>query len=190
MRLIIYILCCYLLNGLSTVSRHDLVPFLLSQIAEQRKIDMDISAPANTASQPVINAPTIEEDVQLIFLQDIHRKIKKPPKGVKDALSPAKDKATDLIHGFSSSLRHTFQSGLPIVAVDIPAPAFNVMISDAEASWLVNDDAWRTVLSAMPQIPSGRAVAIKEALLKKKEEGKRHVLLFHVQDGRAFLFSL
>lgn len=130
------------------------------------------------------------EDVQLVLLQDANRKVKKPPKGVKDAMNPAKEKASDLVYGFSKSLRQSFQQGLPIVAVDIPALAFNAMINDANATWLTSDDAWKAILAAMPDIPSARAAAIKEAVLKKKEEGKRHVILFHVHDERAFLFTL
>lgn len=172
------------------MTRHELVPFLLSQLAEQRKIDLDPSS-SGVLSSPVtvMNPPPPNEDVQLVLLQDAHRKVKKPPKGVKDALNPAKEKISDLVYSFSDSLRQCFHHGLPIIAVDIPPAAFSVMISDAEAGWLTNDEAWRNVLATMPQIPSGRAVAIKEALLKKKEEGKRHVLLFHVQDERAFVFN-
>ncbi|KAF8527423.1 hypothetical protein BU17DRAFT_81573 [Hysterangium stoloniferum] len=171
------------------VTRHDLVPFLLSQIADQRKIDIAASSITNVSSQTLSKEPTVGDDVQLILLQDANRKLKKPPKGIKDALNPAKEKASDLAYAFGSSLRQSIQQGLPIVAVDIPASAFNVMISDANAGWLTNEDAWRAVLSAMPQIPSARAAAIKEAVMKKKEEGKRHVLLFHLHDERAFLFN-
>ena len=131
-----------------------------------------------------------QQDVQLVLLQDANRKVKKPPKGIKDATNPAKEKASDLVHGFNSSLRQSFQQGLPIVAVDIPALAFNAMTNDANAGWLTNDDAWKVVLAAMPHIPNARAVAIKEAVFKKKEEGKKHVLLLHVHDERAFLFTL
>ncbi|KIJ54354.1 hypothetical protein M422DRAFT_73814 [Sphaerobolus stellatus SS14] len=172
------------------VSRHELVSFLQSQIAEQRKIDVE-STPLCIPASPLttVSTQTINEDVQLVLLQDVHRKLKKPPKGIKDALNPAKEKISDLVYTFSNSFRHTVQHGLPIIAVDIPSLAFNAMIADAEAGWLTNDEAWRTVLAAMPEIPSGRAVAIKDALLKKKEEGKRHVILFHVQDERAFVLN-
>jgi eukaryotic translation initiation factor 2-alpha kinase 4 len=172
------------------VSRHDLVSFLQSQIAEQRKIDVATSTSAGVPTQTLTKEPTASENLQLVLLQDANRKVKKPPKGVKDSINPAKDKAGDLVHGFSNSLRQSFQQGLPIVAVDIPALAFNAMISDASAGWLTNEDAWKAVLAAMPHIPSARAAAIREAVFKNKEEGKRHVLLFHVQDERAFLFTL
>jgi len=174
------------------VSRHELVPYLLSQIAEQRKIDLDPSS-SGFLSSPVtavnVHIPPANEDVQLVLLQDAHRKVKKPPKGVKDALNPAKEKISDQVYSYSSSLRESMQHGLPIIAVDIPAAAFNAMISDSGAGWLTNEEAWRDILAAMPEIPSGRALGIKEALLKKKEEGKQHVLLFHIQNERAFVFN-
>lgn len=129
------------------------------------------------------------EDMQLVLLQDANRKLKKPPKGIKDALNPAKEKASDLARGVCDSLRQASVHGLPMVAVDVPALAFNAMISDASAAWLTNEEAWKAVLAAMPQIPSARASAIKEAVAKKKEEGKKHVVLFHVHDERAFFFT-
>lgn len=167
-----------------------MVPFLQSQIAEQRKIDVATSTSTGATAQALTKEPTAGEDLQLVLLQDANRKVKKPPKGVKDAMNPAKEKASDLVYGFSNSLRQSFQQGLPIVAVDIPALAFNAMINDANAGWLTNDESWKAVLAAMPHIPNARAAAIKESVLKKKEEGKRHVLLFHVHDERAFVFTL
>lgn len=167
-----------------------MVPFLQSQIAEQRKLDVAISTSAGAPTPTLSKEPVAGQDLQLVLLQDSNRKVKKPPKGVKDATNPAKEKASEVVYGFNSSLRQSFQQGLPIVAVDIPALAFNAMISDANAGWLTNDDAWKAVLTAMPHIPNARAAAIKEAVLKNKEEGKRHVLLFHVHDERAFLFTL
>ncbi|KAF8580136.1 Serine/threonine-protein kinase [Ramaria rubella] len=174
------------------VSRYDLVPFLLAQIAEQRKIDVPASMSTLTGvtTQTLNKEITTGDNVQLILLQDSNRKLKKPPKGVKDAMNPAKEKASDLAYGLSQSLRQSFQQGLPIVAVDIPTLAFNAMTNDAYAGWLTHEDAWKAVLVAMPQIPSARAGAIRDAILRKKEEGKKHVLLFHIHDERTFLFTL
>lgn len=130
------------------------------------------------------------EDIQLILLQDAHRKVKKPPKGVKDSLNPAKEKAGDRVTTFSQSFRQSFSQGLPIVAVDIPSSAFNAMVNDANLTWLVNEEAWKTVLVAMPDIAPGRALAIREAVSKKKDEGRKYLILFNLNDERAFIFNL
>ncbi|GJJ13244.1 hypothetical protein Clacol_007495 [Clathrus columnatus] len=174
------------------VSRTELVPFLLSQIAEQRKIDVASSSSNSGHSfvSTTAKEQTSNDDVQLVLLQDAHRKVKKPPKGVKDAMNPAKEKASDQVTSFNQSLRQSFNQGLPIVAADIPAGAFNAMISDANATWLANEEAWKMVLMAMPEIAPGRASAIRDAVAKKKEEGRRQLILFNLTDERAFIFNL
>jgi len=87
-------------------------------------------------------------------------------------------------------IKQAVQSGLPTLAVDAPIPAFEAMAKNA--AWTREDDheAWKSVLASFPAQQSGYAYQIKEAIVKRREEGCKFVLLFAVRGERVCLLDL
>ena len=87
-------------------------------------------------------------------------------------------------------IKQAVQSGLPTLAVDVPVLAFEAMAKNA--AWTKEDDheAWKAVLAGFPAQQSGYAYQIKDAIVKRREEGCKFILLFAVRGERVCLLDL
>jgi translation initiation factor 2-alpha kinase 4 len=87
-------------------------------------------------------------------------------------------------------IKQAVQSGLPTLAVDVPMPAFEAMAKNA--NWTRDDDyeAWKSVLANFPAQQTGYANQIKDAIVKRREEGSKFMLLFAVRGERVCLLAL
>ncbi|CAE6484348.1 unnamed protein product [Rhizoctonia solani] len=165
------------LSNFQTVARNDLVPWLEHHLAEQRK------AEAIEGTVPSGTEPTLREahqnSIHVLVPGEGHRKQRKQSKNI------FLEKAQEL----QNAVREATSTGIQILAVDVPAPAFNAMT--AGTSWLSDDDVWKTtVLTAFPKDQTAHATHVREELVAKKAEGHKLLLLLSVRDDRAFLFTL
>jgi translation initiation factor 2-alpha kinase 4 len=80
-------------------------------------------------------------------------------------------------------------AGIPVVALHIASSSFDAMILHPE--WLKDGDseAMRPVMDTFSPSTS-YAVQIREAILKKKSEGCKFILLLSLKDDRLHLVNL
>ncbi|RDB27411.1 eIF-2-alpha kinase GCN2 [Hypsizygus marmoreus] len=163
------------------LSRQELVGWLQSEIAEQKRIDLATSG-APTTSDIVQHTlpskdPTASSDVQLILPTDT----KKQRKQVKQLFL---DRAYETVVDVKSA----FQSNFPTLAVDVPPVVFDSMTRNS--AWITEEEPWKAILSAFPTPHTAYAQQIREAAAKRKSEGHRFLLLFAVREERVQLVSL
>ncbi|KAJ7874765.1 kinase-like domain-containing protein [Mycena olivaceomarginata] len=80
------------------------------------------------------------------------------------------------------------QAGMPILAVDVLPAVFDAMIKSA--AWLTDDEIWKALAAAFPVQQWAYAQQVREAVLKRKTEGHRYILLFAVREERVQLLKL
>ena len=85
-------------------------------------------------------------------------------------------------------LKNAVQSGLPILAVDVPPLFFDSMARSG--SWITDEEAWKIVLNTFPPQNTTYAQQIREAAAKRRAEGHRFLILFAVRDERVQLLTL
>lgn len=78
--------------------------------------------------------------------------------------------------------------GMPMIAVDMPPAAFDSISRNNQ--WLTDDDVWRYTIVGIFAQQTVYANQIRDAVLRKKEEGAEFVLLFSVKEERVSLLSL
>ncbi|KAJ1309999.1 hypothetical protein OPQ81_006755 [Rhizoctonia solani] len=169
------------LTGVETeVVRNDLVPWLEHHLAEQRKAEaIEGIAPAPALGTESTPREAQHDSIHVLVPGEGHRKQRKQSKNI------FLEKAQEL----QNAVRQTSSTGIQILAVDVPAPAFNAMT--AGTSWLSDDDVWKTtVLTAFPKEQTAHAIQVREELIAKKAQGHKLLLLLSVRDDRAFLFTL
>ncbi|KAH7340654.1 kinase-like domain-containing protein [Rhizoctonia solani] len=160
-----------------TVARNDLVPWLEHHLAEQRKAEV-IEGTVPSGTEPALREAH-QNSIHVLVPGEGHRKQRKQSKNI------FLEKAQEL----QNAVRETASTGIQILAVDVPAPAFNAMTSGT--SWLSDDDVWKTtVLTAFPKDQTAHAMHVREEFIAKKAEGHKLLLLLSVRDDRAFLFTL
>jgi len=183
------------------VSKQELVGWLQQQIAEQKRIDLSTSGVPISTEGTLSNVASKEmvppsSDVQLILPVDT----KKQRKHVKQLFLDRGAYFLCWIVGgglivirplaFETGvqLKNSIQSGLPILAVDVPPPVFDAMTRSG--SWITDEEAWKTVLSASPAQNTAYAQHIREAAAKRRTEGHRFLILFAVREERIQLLTL
>ncbi|KAF8625130.1 hypothetical protein AX15_005537 [Amanita polypyramis BW_CC] len=166
------------------LSKQELVGWLQQQIAEQKRIDLSTLGVQSRSEVLSSSAPTKEavhppSDVQLILPVDA----KKQRKQVKQLFL---DRAFET----GVQLKNSIQSGLPILAVDVPPMVFDAMARYQTGSWIADEEVWKMVLNTFPPQSSAYAQQIREAAARRRAEGHRFLILFAVRDERVQLLTL
>ncbi|EUC62024.1 PEK/GCN2 kinase [Rhizoctonia solani AG-3 Rhs1AP] len=160
------------------VARNDLVPWLEHHLAEQRRAEAIEGTTTALGTEPALREAH-QNSIHVLVPGEGHRKQRKQSKNI------FMEKAQEL----QNAVRETTSTGIQILAVDVPASAFNAMT--AGTSWLSDDDVWKTtVLVAFPKEQTAHATHIREEILTKKAQGHKLLLLLSVRDDRTFLFTL
>ena len=82
-------------------------------------------------------------------------------------------------------LKNSVQSGLSILAVDVP-PLFFAR----SGSWITDEEAWKIVLNTFPAQNTAYAQQICEAIAKRCAEGRRFLILSAVREEIVQLLTL
>ncbi|KAL1666492.1 hypothetical protein GGF50DRAFT_113198 [Schizophyllum commune] len=162
------------------LSRSELVPWLQQQIAEQKRVDLATSGtPVLSDAQlpAVAKEPSTQQDLQLLLPVDT----KKQRKHVKQLF-------TDRAFETSMKVKTSAQTGMPTLAVDLPAAVFDAMVRSSQ--WITDEEAWRGIMSLFPTQHSAYAQQVREAAAKRKEEGYAYILLYAVREDRIQLLAL
>ncbi|KAL1746128.1 hypothetical protein HDZ31DRAFT_81443 [Schizophyllum fasciatum] len=162
------------------LSRSELVPWLQQQIAEQKRIDLATSGTPvfSEAQLPAITKePAMQQDLQLLLPVDT----KKQRKHVKQLF-------TDRAFETSMKIKTSAQTGMPTLAVDLPAAVFDAMVKSSQ--WITDEEAWRGIMALFPTQHSAYAQQVREAAAKRKEEGYAYILLYAVREDRIQLLAL
>lgn len=172
-----------ILKGSETdLSRQELVGWLHHEIAEQKRIDLTTSgAPVivDASPHPVPTKDTsVAQGFQLLL----------PPTDVKKQRKHVKQLFHERAFDTSVELKQSFQSGMPTLAVDVPAAVFDLMTRSS--AWITEEEPWKSLLSAFPTPQPAYANQIRDAVAKRKAEGHRFILLFAVREDRVQLINL
>ena len=90
---------------------------------------------------------------------------------------------------FGVELKNTIAHGdMPIIALDVPNAVFEEITKNT--SWINDEHAWKAVLACFPTQQSAYAYQVRDAVIKRKNEGCKFVILFSVREERAFLLTL
>ncbi|CCM05314.1 uncharacterized protein FIBRA_07528 [Fibroporia radiculosa] len=163
------------------VSRQELVPSLQNLLLEQKRIDSSISGVPAIAEGPqnlyIAKEATTSSDVQLVLPSDA----KKQRKSVKQILL---DRAFEA----AVQVKNAAVSGMPTLAIDLPLQVFEDMTKNT--TWVLDEDAWRNLLSSTPSQHTAYVTQIREAILRRKADGHRFVILFVLREERVSLLKL
>lgn len=85
-------------------------------------------------------------------------------------------------------IKSAVQSGMPMVAVDVPIAVFEAMTKSS--AWVTDEEAWKTIATGFLAQHSAYAWQIREAAAKRKAEGHRWILLFAVREERVQILTL
>ena len=88
----------------------------------------------------------------------------------------------------SMKVKTSAQTGMPTLAVDLPAAVFDAMVRSSQ--WITDEEAWRGIMSLFPTQHSAYAQQVREAAAKRKEEGFAYILLYAVREDRIQLLAL
>jgi len=164
------------------LTRQELVSWLQQQIAEQKRIDAstcgamrfsDVGTTHPVPSKEVVAASA----VQLLLPVDA----KKQRKQVKQLFM---DRAFET----GLEIESDVQAGMPILAVDVLPAVFDAMIRSA--AWLTDEEIWKAMAATFPVQQWAYAQQVREAVMKRKTEGHRYILLFAVREERVQLLKL
>ncbi|KDQ55313.1 hypothetical protein JAAARDRAFT_37347 [Jaapia argillacea MUCL 33604] len=167
------------------VTRQELVNWLQQHISEQKCVDASTSSIATVAENPQVIPDALRResssapDVQLLL-----------PGDTKKQRKQAKQLFTDRAFSAEDQIKSAFQSGMCVVAVDVPPIVFDAMIAARNSAWVSEEEAWRQILNGFPSGHSFYAHQIQDVVSRKKGDGHRFVLLFSVRDERAQLLTL
>ncbi|TFK47428.1 Serine/threonine-protein kinase [Heliocybe sulcata] len=164
------------------ISRAELVGWLQQQIAEQKKVDSSTSGVSAVPDLPIGPVAMAKEnssasDIQLLL-----------PGETKKQLKRSKQMFMDRAFDTASELKSSIQTGLPVIAVDVPSLVFEALVRDA--SWVTDEDTWKAILAGLPSQHSGYGNQIRDAVARRKAEGRRFVLLFAVREERLQVLDL
>ncbi|KZT06721.1 Serine/threonine-protein kinase [Laetiporus sulphureus 93-53] len=163
------------------VTRQELVPFLYQQLMEQKRIDLSISGVSTVTEAPLCVSASREatsgSDVQLVLPGDTKKKNKH-----------TKQMFLDRAFDASLQVKNAAMSGMPTLAVDVPPSVFEEMTKNT--GWITDEDAWKAILANFPAQHTVYAHQVKEAVIKRKMDGHKFILLFSVRDERMFLLNL
>lgn len=85
-------------------------------------------------------------------------------------------------------VKNSVTSGMPSLAIDVPASVFEEMVK--HTNWITDEDAWKPIAASFPPQHSGYASQIREAVLRRKADGHKFLLLIAVREERVFLLTL
>ena len=89
---------------------------------------------------------------------------------------------------FQDALKSTVtQSGIPIIAVDVPSPIFDEMSKNNH--WLHDENTLKPSLGSIPAQQLVYINQVRDAVLKKKSDDCKFVVLFSVKEERASLLT-
>ncbi|KAJ6497813.1 kinase-like domain-containing protein [Mycena sanguinolenta] len=163
------------------LTRQELVGWLQQQIAEQKRIDASTSGALRFsdvgATHTVVKEDVAANAVQLLLPVDA----KKQRKQVKQLFM---DRAFET----SLEIESGVQAGMPILAVDVLPAVFDEMIRSA--GWLTDEEVWKSIAAGFPVQQWAYAQQVREAVVKRKTEGHRYILLFAVREERVQLLKL
>ncbi|EKM52933.1 uncharacterized protein PHACADRAFT_259100 [Phanerochaete carnosa HHB-10118-sp] len=165
------------------LSKQELVPFLHQQIAEQKRIDASLSgAPLISVAEGTQAVAASKEatgpEVQLLLQGDAKKQRKQ-----------TKQMYMDRAFEFGVDLKNAMaQSNVPIVAVDVSDSLFDQMTKST--MWLSDENAWKALVAQFPTSQSSYAHQIREAVLRRKADGCKFLILFAVKEERPFLINL
>ncbi|KAI0696604.1 hypothetical protein BC835DRAFT_1341525 [Cytidiella melzeri] len=163
-----------------SMSRHELVPYLLREIAEQKRIDASISGASWVTESSQSIGPAKESgdsNIQLVTPSDA----KKQRKQTKQIFM---ERAVELRDALKNTM---LQSTMPIVAVDVPTLVFEEMSKNT--TWINDDNTWKQLQAIFPPQQSVYANQVREAVLRKKNDGCKFLILFLVREERASLLN-
>ena len=80
------------------------------------------------------------------------------------------------------------QSNLPIIAVDVSEAVFDQMTKST--AWITDENTWKTLVATFSAQQSTYAHQIREAILRRKADGCKFLILFAVKEERPFLMTL
>ncbi|KAG5719281.1 Serine/threonine-protein kinase gcn2 [Termitomyces sp. T112] len=172
-----------ILKGSETdLTRQELVGWLQHEIAEQKRIDLATSGAPIVSDSSSQLLPTkdlaISSNVQLLL----------PPADIKKQRKYVKQLFYDRAFEAGAELRSAFQTGLPTLAVDVLPAVFDAMTGNS--AWIAEEDPWKSIVSMFPSSYTTYAHQVREAILKRKAEGHRYMLLFAVREDRVQLLNL
>ncbi|KAF8839726.1 Serine/threonine-protein kinase [Paxillus ammoniavirescens] len=163
------------------ISRQDLVGWLHQQIAEQKRVDSSTSGASDYPEtlQAALSGKDSSSgsDVQLVLPMDT----KKQRKHVKQILL---DKAYER----GIQLKTAIQSGVPMLAVDVPGAVFDSLVRSP--NWINDEDAWKMIVASMPALQTAYAYQVREAAAKRKAEGHPFITLYATREERIQVLSL
>ena len=74
------------------------------------------------------------------------------------------------------------------MAIDVPPAIFDLMTRSN--TWITDDDAWKAIATGFPTAHAAYAQQIRDAVVKRKADGLRFILLFAVREEKVQLLSL
>lgn len=77
---------------------------------------------------------------------------------------------------------------MPTLAVDVPPAVFEDMTGNS--AWIAEEESWKSLISMFPNSQTAYAHQVRDAILKRKAEGHRFMLLFAVREERVQLLNL
>lgn len=85
-------------------------------------------------------------------------------------------------------MKNAAVSGMPTLAVDVPSAVFDEMTRNI--AWITDEDAWKGLAASFPPQHGAYASQIREAVLRRKMDGHKFLLLFAVREERISLLTL
>lgn len=177
------------------------MPWLQEQILEQKRIDTETSGTTlfENSQGPVRSRSSGPmPDVRLVLPGDYRKQRKQTKqifieKGENITIQCSLSKVYLFFCSsiaFETALRvcSAVQSGIPVVAIDTPANVFDGLCRSS--SWISDDEAWKAVASSFPNLSTGYALQIRDAISRRRAEGHHFILLFAVRDERVHLLML
>jgi len=181
---------------------HELVPWLTSQISEQRRLDLASSgskgallgsAVAGMAGPAAPRDPLSAHaaDVQVIVSNDVYTRDRAGDSShnKKSYRHKAKAHHAERALAAEADLRTSAASGLPLIAVEMSGKALELVTANTQ--WLTSESAWKSLLSELrDDVPHSVTQSLKEAVIEKLSEGSGSIKmlgLMSLKEDRIFI---
>ncbi|KAJ7596327.1 kinase-like domain-containing protein [Mycena floridula] len=166
------------------VTRQDLIPWLRQEISEQRRIDI------TTAQVPIFSDAPVAPYSTKFPISVVQPVL--PVTDTKKQRKQVKNIFEDRAFETAEEIRKIFvkPEGMPTIVVDVPAAVFDMMIKSS--TWLTDEEHWKTMWNLFPPHHTATSYPqqIKDAVLKRKTDGYKFVLLYGVRQERMQLLQL
>ncbi|KDQ25175.1 hypothetical protein PLEOSDRAFT_1066383 [Pleurotus ostreatus PC15] len=162
------------------VTRLELVPWLLHQISEQKRVDLSTSGARmftditqnNISSKDVATS----SDVQMVLPGDAKK------------MKSLKNMYIDRAFETGVQIKNSFQNGMPMLGVDVTPTVFDSMTKSS--TWISDDEAWKPIAADFPASSYSYAQQLREQVRQRKLESHPFLLLYSVRDERVQLVKL